>query len=85
MVGNVGVWAFKQYIHSCLCVHCLSGISLSGISLFCGYRSKFRPYSLYCFSKYKIFKQKFKCFKYCFLKTEHFVLWDKMAKTNLIS
>jgi hypothetical protein len=28
---------------------------------------------------------KVQCFKYCFLKTEHFVLWDKMAKTNLIS
>ena len=37
-------------------------------------QTKFRPYSLYCFSKYKIFKQKFKCFKYCFLKTELFVL-----------
>jgi hypothetical protein len=48
-------------------------------------QTKFRPYSLYCFLKYKIFKQKFKCFKYFFLKTEHFVLWDKMAKTNLIS
>ena len=48
-------------------------------------QTKFKPYSLYCFSKYKIFKQKFKCFKYCFLKTEHFVLWDKMAKTNLIN
>jgi hypothetical protein len=43
-------------------------------------QTKFRPYSLYCFSKYKIFKQKFKYFKYYFLKTEHFVLWDKMAK-----
>ena len=28
---------------------------------------------------------KVQCFKFCFLKTEHFVLWDKMAKTNLIS